>query len=154
MQEVTMSSALMRLPAFPDLAGFHSRFDELLEQLGSANGSEWAPRLDVTERDDAILIRADLPGIKPEEIDVEVSDDVLTISGKHEEETEEKEGERVIRRERRYGSFRRSMALPKSVKPEEIAAESSDGVLELTIPKPAAEQSDVVHIKPKSKATS
>lgn len=149
-----MSRAVMRLPAFPDIAGMRSRFDELLDELGKANGGEWAPRIDVSDSDESIVVRADLPGVKPDDIDIEVSDDTLTISGKHEEETEEKEGKRVIRRERRYGSFVRSIALPKGIKAEEITAESKDGVLELTIPKPAGEAGGVVHIKPTAKAVS
>ena len=149
-----MSRSVMRLPAFPDIANMRSRFDELLEEFGAAERGEWAPRIDVSESDDSIVVRADLPGVRPEEIDVEVSEGLLTISGKREEEKEEKEGKRVVRRERRYGSFLRSMALPKGVDPAQIEAESSDGVLELTIPKPSEPDSEVVRIKPKARASS
>ena len=88
------------------------------------------------ERDNGnLVVRADVPGIKPEEVKVEVEDDILTVSGQHEERREEKD-KRFLRRERRYGWFTRSMALPAGVDPKKIKAKTRDGVVEVTIPCP------------------
>jgi HSP20 family protein len=87
--------------------------------------------------------------MKPEEIDVEVRDDVLTISGKHEESTEEKdEDERVVRSERHFGSFSRSISLPPEVGAEDITATCKDGVLEVTVPVPEPKEREPVKIVP------
>jgi HSP20 family protein len=74
---------------------------------------------------------------------------VITVSGEHKEEKEEKK-EHYMRRERRYGSFSRSMALPKGVSVDDIEASSKDGVLEVSIPVPKAEKKQRVEIRPKS----
>lgn len=71
-------------------------------------------------------MKADLPGVKPEEIELEFEDGILTVFGEHEEKTEEKE-ERYLRRERRYGSFSRSMALPEGVNADDIEATTPTG---------------------------
>ena len=97
------------------------------------------PPNDVVKKEGELVLRADLPGVKPDEIEVEVEDGVLTVSGEHEEKTEEKEG-RYLRRERRFGSFSRSMALPEGVRSEDIEATTSDGVLELKIPVPVPKE--------------
>jgi len=79
------------------------------------------------------VVRADLPGIPPGEVKLEVEDDILTISGEHTESKAEKD-ENYVRRERRYGSFSRSMTLPVGIK--QIKAKTHDGVVEVTIPLP------------------
>lgn len=96
-------------------------------------------------------MRANLPGIKPEEVKIEVEGDVLTISGEHSEEKEDK-GDDYMRRERRFGSFSRSMALPAGVNAEEISATTEDGVLELSVPLPKSEERKAIEIKPRSKS--
>ena len=82
-----------------------------------------------------LVVRANVPGIKPEEIEIKVENDVLTISGEHEETTEETD-KTFVRRERRYGAFSRSMPLPRGVDPKKIDAKTNDGVLEATTPLP------------------
>lgn len=92
------------------------------------------PRVDIEEKQDHYLIRADLPGLKREDFDVSVENNVLTISGeKKEEKREEKEGYRHL--ERTYGSFSRSFALPEHVDAENIDASYKNGVLELQVKK-------------------
>jgi HSP20 family protein len=98
-----------------------------------------------------VILRADLPGIKPEEVKVTVEDDVLTVSGEHTEESEEDKDD-YMRRERRYGSFSRSMTLPAGVKAEDIESTARDGVLEVTIPLPGSEAKEPVEIETKQKA--
>jgi HSP20 family protein len=96
----------------------------------------WAPAIDVFEREGNLVVRADVPGVKAEDIEVSVEDDVLTIRGSRKEETEVKEQD-YYRSERSFGEFRRSVRVPKGTKPEQIKATFKDGVLEVVAPKPA-----------------
>ncbi len=112
-------------------------------ERGAAEGStataEWAPAVDIKEETDRFLIHADIPGVKPEDIDVSMEDGVLTIKGekKTEAKTEKKGYKRV---ERTYGSFYRRFSLPDTANPETISAVSKHGVLEIIIPKREAVQ--------------
>ncbi|MCM8778982.1 MAG: Hsp20/alpha crystallin family protein [Candidatus Omnitrophica bacterium] len=94
----------------------------------------WSVPLDIHETKDALVIKADLPGIKKEEIDISLHGDILTIKGekKKEEETKDKHTHRL---ERFYGSFQRSISLPSYVDTTKAKASYKDGVLEITIPK-------------------
>jgi HSP20 family protein len=94
----------------------------------------WVPDVDMKETDGAILITAELPGMKKEDVHLEIERNVVTLSGEKQEEHEEKEKERYLY-ERSYGSFRRSFTLPTSVKEDEVRAEFHDGVLKVTLPK-------------------
>ena len=109
-----------------------SLFDDLLSWPAGDRG--WAPALEVSEQEDSIIVKAELPGVKPDEIGLSVEDSVLTISGQKKEEVTE-EGEGHYHCERRYGTFRRTIPLPASVDPEKIEATSKDGVLTITLPK-------------------
>lgn len=132
----------------PDLAELRERIDQAFE--GGEGERTWAPRIDVVEGENEIALRADLPGLTADDVTIEIEEGVLTVSGSRTEEKEEKE-ERFVRRERRTGSFSRSMRLPKGVEPDDIKATCENGVLEVTIPvpeqKPAAAR---VEIKPTS----
>lgn len=95
---------------------------------------EGALALDISETDEALLVRASLPGFRKEDVNIEVNDGVLTISASREQETEEKT-EKFYRRERRVGSVSRRIALPASVAEDHADAELVDGVLTLKLPK-------------------
>lgn len=144
-----MTSAMTRWRPIADL----SELRERLDQAFGTDGESWNPRIDVVKKEGEIVLKADLPGVKPDEIKVEVEDGVLTVSGEHEEESEKRE-ERYLRRERRFGSFSRSMALPEGVTAGDIEATTTDGVLELTIPlpKPERKPTEKVKVQPKKKA--
>ncbi len=106
---------------------------------GSAVTAEWAPTVDIKEEADKFVLQADLPGVKPEEIDVSMEDGVLTIKG--EKKTEAKiEQEGYKRVERTSGSFYRRFSLPDTANPDAISAKSNHGVLEIVIPKREAVQ--------------
>lgn len=98
----------------------------------TADRAEWAPAIDVATEDGDLVIRAELPGTKREDVDVSLSHGVLTISGERKEEQEHKDKGYLIR-ERRHGSFRRSMTLPERVDESEIKASFEDGVLEVRV---------------------
>jgi HSP20 family protein len=134
---------------FADLADMRMRFDRLLSDLADGEGREWTPAIDVVRDNGNLVLRANVPGIKPEEIVIKVEDNVLTISGEHEETSDEKE-EMFVRRERRYGAFSRSMALPKGVDPKKIGAKTTEGVLEVTVPLPETAAPEPVTIKAKA----
>lgn len=95
----------------------------------------WAPPLEVEERDGKLLVRADLPGLKQEDVQLQLEDDVLTITGERRQEHEENR-DGFYHSERSYGSFRRSIPLPAAVNPDEVQASFRDGVLEVTMPVP------------------
>jgi HSP20 family protein len=143
-----MPGALTRWEPFAELGDLRSRFDRLFEEIGDG-GRGWTPAIDVVRDNGDLVVRADLPGIKPEEVTIEVEDDILTVSGQHEETKEEKEKD-FLRRERRYGSFSRSVALPRGVEPDKIKATTKDGVVEVTIPLPKESKKGRVEITPKA----
>jgi HSP20 family protein len=123
-----------------------SLFDQLNRELnnplstvnrdddGNIATATWTPSVDITENDNAFVLHADIPGVKPEEIEVSMDNGVLTIKG--ERKTEEKtEKENFRRVERQYGMFYRRFSLPDTADAEKIEAHSENGVLKVTIPK-------------------
>jgi HSP20 family protein len=138
-----MPGALTRWEPFAELGELRRIFDETFRDGERA----WMPAIDVVRDDGNLLVRADIPGIKPEEIKVEVENDILTVSGEREEKKEEKD-KQYLRRERRYGSFSRSMALPPGVEAKKIKANTHDGIVEVTIPLPKEPEKGKVEIKP------
>jgi HSP20 family protein len=96
----------------------------------------WYPEIDVFEKDDRLVTKIDLPGMKKEDVKVEVTDGQLAISGERKREAEEK-GEEFYRCEREYGSFYRSVPLPEGAKIDDVKATFTDGVLEVSVPLPA-----------------
>lgn len=90
--------------------------------------------LDVSEKEDEIVVRASLPGFSPDDIDVQVHNGMLMINAEHTEEQEE-EGERFHRRERRFGAVSRTVSLPTEVREDQVRAELNNGVLTLNLPK-------------------
>ena len=106
-----MAGTLTRWDPFAELGELRTRFDRMFDEWLDGRERAWTPAIDVVREDGHLVVRADIPGIKPEEVKIEVEDDILTVSGEHEERKEEKD-KHYVRRERRYGSFSRSMALP------------------------------------------
>jgi HSP20 family protein len=118
---------------FPSV-GLFERMNHLLETVGTTPvaAGVWAPAADMHETDDAYLVEAELPGVRRQDIDVEVGERELHITG----ELKERERKGVLRHStRRTGSFEYRALLPVDVKPEEITARLADGVLTVTIPK-------------------
>jgi HSP20 family protein len=142
-----MPATLTRWDPFAELAELRTRFDRVLSDMGEREARAWAPAIDVERTDGKLVLRADLPGITPDEVSIEVKDDILTVSGEHEERSEEQDKD-YVRRERRYGAFKRSMALPAGVDAEQITAKTHDGVLEVTIPLPEEKGTRKVAITP------
>ncbi len=121
-------------------------FDEMFGSLARTGGRQqgaqpmqWAPALDVLHEDGDVVVRAELPGVRLEDVDITLHRWVLTISGQRQAE-EQKQGAGYFVRERRYGTFRRSMTLPEGVDESSISARFQDGVLEVRISGAAAVQ--------------
>ena len=120
---------------------FMQRFMGEMERLfaehsfGHAFGNGWTPQMDIFERGGELIVHADMPGIKPEDVRVNVSDGVLTISGERRHEHEHESGG-VHQCERGYGSFRRSISLPEGVNADSVKATFDNGVLEVSMPAP------------------
>jgi HSP20 family protein len=144
-KETVLLPARTARDPFAVLRHLTSEFDRVFEPFtfrwpyvrsGSADTAGWWPKVDVYERDNRLVTRVDLPGVKREAINVEVIEGHLVISGERKYETEEKT-DRNYRTEREYGTFCRAVALPEGVKLEEVKATFSEGVLEVSVPIPS-----------------
>jgi HSP20 family protein len=138
-----MNRMLARFEPFRDLAALHDRFDCLFREgfeglrpwsREALEGTAWSPAVDIIESENDIVLRADLPGIDPKDVDIQVENGTLTLKGERKFESDVKEDD-YRRVERVYGSFLRSFSLPPTVDTEKVAAEYLNGVLELTLPK-------------------
>jgi HSP20 family protein len=134
--------SMMRWEPLRELATVQQQMRRMLEDVFGGAGGEveererrWLPSMDVVDRDNEILLRFDLPGVPKEDINVELEDGTLVVSGERRSEHEER-GDRFYRRERSFGSFTRSIPLPEGIEAEKIKADFRDGVLELRVPKP------------------
>jgi HSP20 family protein len=117
---------------------FNTFFDAPSTGAGTGNGGalrRWLPPMDLVETDEHFVLRADLPGLSEEDVQIELEDNVLTVAGERKAEHEEKR-EGYYRIERAFGQFRRSLTLPDGVDAEGIAARFDKGVLEVRVPKP------------------
>jgi HSP20 family protein len=117
-------------PGFGRLTDLQDELDRLFESPLTA----WSPALDVREDKDSFVIRAELPGLKREDIEISLQDGALVISGERTVEKVE-EGVEVHRQERYYGKFQRALTLPEPVAAEKVKADYKDGVLTVTLPK-------------------
>ncbi|MBX7257086.1 MAG: Hsp20/alpha crystallin family protein [Candidatus Hydrogenedentes bacterium] len=139
------------LTPFSALRDIENQFSRLFGELNRDFGPfdrVWSPTVDLKETDDAYALEADLPGLKKEDIDLTVVDNLVTIKGsrKHEAETKEKGYHRV---ERRYGSFERSFEIPGGFDAEKIKAHYEDGVLKVTLPKREEAKPKQIEVKVK-----
>jgi HSP20 family protein len=127
---------------------FDRAFHPLLQREDDTSrvvGGEWAPAVDIKEEDTRYVIRADIPGVKPEDVEVTMENGVLTIRGERKfEETEERENFKRI--ERSHGIFYRRFSLPDNTDAEAVHASGKDGVIEITIPKTAEKQAKRIEV--------
>ena len=135
-----------------NLFSLHNELGQIFGDLFASNeggtGMEetaWMPTVDVSETENGFEIHAELPGISENDVNVSVTDNVLTIRGEKRQEAEA-DGKNYYRVERRYGSFQRSFTLPRHVETSDIKAGFKDGVLALEIPKPEAAKPTTIPI--------
>lgn len=147
-------ATMVRWDPFREIASLQSdlgRFFNVLRDSG-ANGMSWMPAVDVWETENEVVYAFDLPGVPEGKISVELEDNVLTVSGER-ERTEKVEDEHYYRYERRFGSFSRTITVPKGTEEKDIKAEFSDGVLELRVAKPETSKPRRIEIGKGEKAT-
>lgn len=139
-----MAGGLMRFDPFGDIARtdpFRNMDDFLREfsMMPSLRGMEAEPRIrmDISETDQAYMVKADIPGVKKEDIKISIEGNRVSISAEIKEEKEEKTNENMMRRERYYGQQYRSFSLPQDVDDTKAEAKYQDGVLSLSLPKKA-----------------
>jgi len=145
-------SSLVRLDPFREMLSLRDVMDRLVDDAvvrpGSGIAEAQGPAVDMIENEDEIVVKATLPGVKAEDLKLTITGDVLTIRGELKSERNE-ENERYILRERRFGSFTRSLGLPTSVVPDKAKAEFEDGILILSLPKAEEVKPKTITIKPK-----
>ena len=122
-------------PVPRDVDQVQNQFNRLVDQVWGGRQESWLPAVDVFDTKDAVVLKAELAGMDPDDIQIEVEDNVLTIKGERRFE-EKVDEERYYRVERRFGRFQRSLALPQGVKADDIAAGYEDGILEVPYPRP------------------
>jgi len=130
--------ALIRYSPFAELdpfVGFKTFADQMNRMFAEPNGRPWVPPVDIAETENELIVKADVPDIKFEDIDVKLENGTLTLRGerKFEKESNEKGGWHRI--ERSYGTFERSFTLPETIDPEHVRADYKNGTLTVTLPK-------------------
>jgi HSP20 family protein len=133
--------ALVRWDPIRELDSLQGDMNRLFDRFfeGRApNGvsRRWIPAMDLVETEDHLVLRGDLPGMTEDDVDIEIKDNVLTVSGERKAEHDER-GEGYHRVERSFGRFSRSLSLPQGIEPDKVEAKFENGVLEVQIPKPA-----------------
>ena len=148
-------SSLIRWDPFGDRSSFHHSIDRLFDESFVRPGFGFiAPisaanlAIDMYETKDDVVVKAALPGIKPEQVEVTITGDTLTIRGESKEENEVKE-ENYVRKERRFGSFSRCVTLPSGLKADKADATFENGVLTLKIPKTEESKPKTIKVKTK-----
>ncbi|MDK2926663.1 MAG: hypothetical protein PWR31_353 [Bacillota bacterium] len=143
--------ALMRWDPFQDLWQVREEvnrlFDHTLSRYPALAGRRgWQPAVDMYEDEKEVVVKAEIPGVEPKDVDITVTADSLSLRGELKEEREERE-DGYIRSERRFGQFYRTLTLPAEVKPEEAKATFKNGVLEVRVPKAAEGRTKGVKVK-------
>jgi HSP20 family protein len=129
-----------------EMERFFDRFVEPVGEPFATIAGDWVPKLDVAETNDAMVVKAEMPGVDPKDIEVTFMGDLLTLKGERERATEEKE-ERYHRMERTYGTFLRSVRLPMAVDGGKVTATYKSGVLVVTLPKMPAAKGTFIPVK-------
>lgn len=144
--------AIVRWDPFRELAGLQGSIAKLFDdnlsyfRVPGGNASQFAFPVDIRETPESVLIKAELPGVKKEDIKIKFNDNILTIQAERSKE-EKEEGVNYVRTERSYGSFSRSFTVDVPVKHGEIKAGYQEGVLEITLPKEEAVKKEDFDIK-------
>jgi HSP20 family protein len=135
--------ALAPWQPFRELSAIRHQMDRLFEELLPrerdwlglpGNGGMWTPAIEMEETNQELILKAEIPGVEAKDLDVEVTQDEVSISGEHQEE-KRTEDKNFFRSEFHYGKFQRTIALPVSIQTDKIKSQFKDGILTLTMPK-------------------
>lgn len=153
-------SLFRRTPILDEFARMRQDMDRMLGSYmgegiapfepGATRLEGWIPPVDVSETDDEILIRAEIPGIAARDLEITITGNILTISGKKEEK-EEMEQEDFYRCERRFGAFRRVIELPETADSDRVQADSDNGVISVRVAKKPGQRAKRIEVKPTSR---
>ncbi|MGH9433740.1 MAG: Hsp20/alpha crystallin family protein [Terriglobia bacterium] len=155
-------ATIVRWEPFRDLLTTQDRFNRLFNDTfarafgGGDSGEEsgtrsWAPAVDVLENDQNVVLKADLPGVDPKDVEIRIQDNTLTLKGERKFEKDVKEGNYQVV-ERSYGSFFRGFSLPAYINSENVTADYKDGLLTLTLPKREEAKPKVIKLNEATKA--
>lgn len=149
--------ALVRFNPWFELDRIQRQLDQIFDDTAPSldwnrNRPSEIPAVEMKEEDHAIGLKIELPGINPDDVDIQVSEDAVSIAGERKSESKT-ESEGVVRSEFRYGSFRRVIPLPSKVKNADVSANYNDGILHLTLPKSDADRKRVVKVSLNGQAT-
>jgi len=140
--------SVSRWDPFQDLLAIQDEMNQVFGRARQGQGGRvWAPALDISERKDAYVVTVEVPGVKPEDLDITLEDGLLTIQGERQFTAESSE-QQFHRVERRYGAFRRSITLPAHVLAEQIEASFEDGVLQILVPKAEEAKPKRIQVRP------
>ena len=145
---------IVKWDPFRNVAALQDRINRIFDESFSRTAdldddismSAWKPLVDIYETDESIILKAELPGIKKDDVSVEVKDNVLTLKGVRTEEKEIKE-KNYYRKERAFGTFSRAFNLQHRIQPDKIKARFKDGILKIEIPKPEEEKPKQITVK-------
>jgi HSP20 family protein len=143
LQETKM---LYNLTTASPIFGLRREIDRLFEDTFTRGGSAWTPAVDIKETDNDLRLDLELPGLRPEDVEITTENGILTIRGEKRNERKEGEENRYHLVERSYGSFMRSFSLPQGVDENQIQANFDNGILEIHIPKTALPQPKKIQI--------
>jgi HSP20 family protein len=142
-------SSIIRWDPFREMTSMRDLMDRMMDGDGFSR-SFWdvaaVPTMDLYQTEDSVVVKVGLPGVKPEDIQISVANGILTIRGELKEEKEEKQRTYHLR-ERRFGSFSRSVSLPSSVNSDKSEAVFEDGILTLTLPKAEEAKAKTITVK-------
>lgn len=146
--------AIIRWQPWQEMDALRRQFDDLFDELApitrgtmKTNGHTWSPAIELKSTDEHVVLKAEVPGMKADDLDVQVSREAVSISGEYKAETKTEDKEhQIFRSEFRYGSFHRVIPLPVAVQNDQVQAEFKDGILTLTMPKVEADRPKVVKV--------
>ncbi|MGI6128509.1 MAG: Hsp20/alpha crystallin family protein [bacterium] len=140
--------ALIRWDPFSELEPFREDFSRLFDRYSNLFGMRsWQPALDLVENNNDFVLKVEVPGMEPEDVDITVTDNSVVISGSMSQEEEKKNEGGYLRSERRYGKFMRNIALPAEIVPDKTKATFKNGLLTITLPKADPGRTNGVKIK-------
>jgi HSP20 family protein len=137
---------LYRMATSSPVFGLRREIDRLFDDTFARDGFNWSPAVDIKETENALSVELELPGIRPEDVEITAENGVLTVRGEKKSERKEGEDNRYHVVERTYGSFLRTFQLPKGIDEDQIRAEFEHGILSISIPKAALPQPKRIQI--------
>lgn len=139
---------LVRWQPFSEMESLRHQMDRMFDEIAGMNrqtSPNWTPAIEIQDREECLVLRAEIPGVEAKDLDIQVAREAVAISGEHRYENKAQE-QGFFKTELRYGSFQRTIPLPVAVENNQVQAEFKDGILKLTLPKAQEAKHKVVKI--------